>query len=131
MVSATAIDLTQWNDDELRADVKRCMNALAQLTDGSPAQDGLTAVIAGSVAELTRRTPASTGTTPPTICRCGEAFLTADDATIHLTAVFTPPGNVGTDGRIHEEITIPGRQPATPAATGETGHDSGPDGVQT
>lgn len=58
-VMATAIDLTQWTDDELRDDVRRCMTALWLLTHGSPARVGLARVIASIVARtaspVTRR----------------------------------------------------------------------------
>jgi hypothetical protein len=112
-VTVTEIDLTQWEDDALRDDIRRCMHALGMLTEGSPAHAGLTRAITGSVAELQRRSPAGPEQADAMLCQCGEVFTTADDATAHFFAVFIPANNVGNDGRIHQEIQVPGTQPVT------------------
>jgi hypothetical protein len=111
-VTAAEIDLTQWTDSDLREDVRRCMNALSLLTEGSPAHAGLARNIASTVSELQRRSPAVAGQARATVCRCGEVLITTDDATVHFVEVFIPDNNVGHDGRIHEEITLPGSEPA-------------------
>lgn len=135
-VTATEIDLTQWNDDELRDDVKRCMAALGMLAKGSPAHASLAQVITNSVAELLRRSPAGPDEARATICQCGEVFILSDDSTLHFVKVFVPQNNVGADGQIHEEIALPDLVPVTwespvtrqPAVTGLTAHDSGDTG---
>ena len=144
MVAAMEIDLTQWSDDDLRDDVKRCMNALALLRDGSPARSRLRQIITDTVTELQRRAPGRTGKDRATICRCGEVFTTRDEATLHFVEVFVPRNNVGNDARIHEELSAPDenpvawenpvpRQTLTQDVTGPTAHDSGdttPDGIR-
>jgi hypothetical protein len=110
-VTATEIDLTQWPDDELRQDVRRCMTALGLLSQESPARAGLARVIGTAVAELLHRSPAGAGQARATMCQCGEVFTGPDDSTIHFVRVFVPDNNVGHDGRVHQEILVPGGGP--------------------
>jgi len=126
-VTATEIDLTQWTSDELRDDVRRCMTALGMLTEGSPAHASLARAIAISVTELQRQSPAGPEQARATLCQCGEVFTTLDDATTHFFTVFIPDNNVGNDGRIHQEIQVPGTGPATrECPVPQPGHGAAP-----
>lgn len=107
-VTPTAIDLTQWTAGDLRDDIRRCMTALSLLNQDSPARPGLAHVIRSSVAELLRRSPQGTDEPRAAMCQCGEVFIAPDAAAKHFTTVFVPAGNVGKDGRIHQEIAVPG-----------------------
>jgi hypothetical protein len=117
------IELGAWTDEELREDAKRCMIALAPLSEDSPVRTGLVHVVASIVTELQHRSPSVPSETPATMCRCGEVFTTPDDATMHFVNVFVPANNVGPDGRIHEEITGPDGK--SPALTVSPWHGSG------
>lgn len=105
-ITAPEINLGQWEERDLRDDVRRCMNALSMLARESPAYAGLVRHIGSAVHELRQRLPADPGETSSAVCRCGEVFLTPDDATAHFVKVFVPAGNIGSDGRIHEEICL-------------------------
>jgi hypothetical protein len=37
-------------------------------------------------------------------CVCGETFPTPEDLDDHFHEVFTPPDDMGTDGKIHAEV---------------------------
>jgi hypothetical protein len=38
-------------------------------------------------------------------CVCGEAFPTLDDLDDHFFVVFTPEDDIGTDGKVHAEVS--------------------------
>jgi hypothetical protein len=37
-------------------------------------------------------------------CVCGETFPTPEDLDDHFHEVFTPPDDMGTDGKVHAEV---------------------------